>query len=120
MTPQDFARYEREARSLWHAPSTTLDLLSSAPGEFGDWRDLAACTSTDPEAFFPEKIDENAMAAKRVCARCDVRAECLEFALAMPVTEDWGIWGGMSANSRRKLRKRRAAEVAAAEDVAAA
>lgn len=42
--------------------------------------------------------------AKRVCLTCDVRGDCLEYALAND--ERFGIWGGMSERERRKLKKR--------------
>ena len=42
--------------------------------------------------------------AKRVCLTCDVRGECLEYALAHD--ERFGIWGGLSERERRKLKKR--------------
>ena len=44
------------------------------------WQDQALCAQTDPEAFFPEK-GGSTREAKRVCRGCDVRAECLEYAL---------------------------------------
>lgn len=87
----------------------TLDLPSSPPRE-SRWRDLAACAGTDPDAFFPESTNANDYAC-RVCARCDVRSECLAWALAH---NEVGTWGGMSENARRRLAaKRRAAGVAA-------
>ena len=46
-----------------------------------DWQDRALCAQTDPEAFFPEK-GGSTREAKRICQGCDVRAECLEYALA--------------------------------------
>ena len=42
--------------------------------------------------------------AKRVCLTCDVRGECLDYALAHD--ERFGIWGGLSERERRKLKKR--------------
>jgi WhiB family transcriptional regulator, redox-sensing transcriptional regulator len=45
-------------------------------------------------------------AAKAVCARCPVQAECLGHALASGPVH--GIWGGMSEEERRLLRQRRA------------
>lgn len=54
------------------------------------WQERALCAQTDPEAFFPEK-GGSTREAKKVCARCDVRAECLEYALAND--ERFGIWG---------------------------
>ena len=67
------------------------------------WQERALCAQTDPEAFFPEK-GGSTREAKRVCTGCDVRAECLEYALAKD--ERFGIWGGLSERERRKLRRR--------------
>ncbi len=67
------------------------------------WQDRALCPQTDPEAFFPEK-GGSTREAKRVCVGCDVKAECLEYALAND--ERFGIWGGLSERERRKLKKR--------------
>ena len=55
-----------------------------------------------PEAFFPEK-GGSTREAKRVCLSCDVRGECLEYALAND--ERFGIWGGLSERERRRLKK---------------
>ncbi len=77
----------------------------SAPGtEDESWRLSALCGETDPEAFFPEK-GGSTRDAKRVCTGCDVRAECLEFALAND--ERFGIWGGLSERERRRVRLQR-------------
>lgn len=65
------------------------------------WRDSALCAQVDPEIFFPEK-GGSAVAAKRVCARCMVRAECLEWALFYDVR--FGIWGGLTEDQRQKAR----------------
>ena len=73
------------------------------PGDEG-WRLDALCAETDPEAFFPEK-GGSTREAKRVCTGCDVRSECLEFALAND--ERFGIWGGLSERERRRLRLQR-------------
>ena len=67
------------------------------------WQERALCAQTDPEAFFPEK-GGSTREAKRVCASCEVRAECLEYALASD--ERFGIWGGLSERERRKLKRR--------------
>jgi WhiB family redox-sensing transcriptional regulator len=66
------------------------------------WRDEALCAQTDPEAFFPEK-GGSTREAKRICQTCDVRRECLEFAIQND--ERFGIWGGMSERERRRLRR---------------
>ena len=67
------------------------------------WQERALCAQTDPEAFFPEK-GGSTREAKKVCVGCDVRSECLEYALAND--ERFGIWGGLSERERRKLKKR--------------
>ena len=67
------------------------------------WQRDALCSQTDPEAFFPEK-GGSTREAKRVCQSCDVRQECLEYALAHD--ERFGIWGGLSERERRRLKRR--------------
>ena len=66
------------------------------------WQDRALCAQTDPEAFFPEK-GGSTREAKQVCLSCEVRSECLEYALAND--ERFGIWGGLSERERRKLKR---------------
>jgi WhiB family redox-sensing transcriptional regulator len=67
------------------------------------WQTDSLCAQTDPEAFFPEK-GGSTRDAKKICASCEVRAQCLEYALEND--ERFGIWGGLSERERRKLRKR--------------
>jgi len=66
------------------------------------WQAEALCAQTDPEAFFPEK-GGSTREAKRICEGCEVRSECLDYALAND--ERFGIWGGLSERERRKLRR---------------
>ncbi len=66
------------------------------------WQDRALCAQTDPEAFFPEK-GGSTREAKRVCRSCEVRTECLEYALQHD--ERFGIWGGLSERERRRLKR---------------
>ncbi len=68
-----------------------------------NWQERALCAQTDPEAFFPEK-GGSTREAKKVCLGCEVRGECLEYALQHD--ERFGIWGGLSERERRKLKKR--------------
>ncbi len=74
-----------------------------------DWRSQAACVDEDPELFFPVGTTgpaiEQAEEAKRVCARCEVREPCLEFAIA--TNQDAGVWGGLTEDERRSLRRAR-------------
>ena len=82
-------------------PAAPLSALLSAGPEA--WMDRAVCAQTDPEAFFPEK-GGSTREAKLVCRSCEVRAECLEYALAND--ERFGIWGGLSERERRRLKRR--------------
>jgi len=66
------------------------------------WAPAAKCLQADPDTFFPEK-GGSTREAKRICAGCDVRGECLEYALAND--ERFGIWGGLSERERRRLKK---------------
>jgi WhiB family redox-sensing transcriptional regulator len=66
------------------------------------WQEDALCAQTDPEAFFPEK-GGSTREAKKICTSCEVRAQCLQYALQND--ERFGIWGGLSERERRKLRK---------------
>ncbi|WP_406286140.1 WhiB family transcriptional regulator [Embleya sp. NBC_00896] len=66
------------------------------------WQERALCAQTDPESFFPEK-GGSTREAKKVCLACEVRDECLEYALAND--ERFGIWGGLSERERRRLKK---------------
>ncbi|MFC7405069.1 WhiB family transcriptional regulator [Georgenia alba] len=85
--------------------SDVLRLLAQEDADEGAlaWQDRALCAQTDPEAFFPEK-GGSTREAKRVCTSCEVRAECLEYALSND--ERFGIWGGLSERERRKLKRR--------------
>lgn len=80
---------------------TTRRLLPLIPSD-QDWQERALCAQTDPEAFFPEK-GGSTREAKRICSGCEVRAECLEYALTHD--ERFGIWGGLSERERRRLRR---------------
>jgi WhiB family transcriptional regulator, redox-sensing transcriptional regulator len=80
----------------WAEPTNAdLDAI-----EDDDWQDRALCAQTDPEAFFPEK-GGSTREAKKVCRACEVRAQCLDYALEN--REPWGIWGGLSNQERRQL-----------------
>lgn len=78
-----------------------LEIVEDADED--DWQDRALCAETDPEAFFPEK-GGSTREAKRICTGCEVRAQCLEYALAHD--ERFGIWGGLSERERRRLKRR--------------
>ena len=91
---------ETEERKVWIGLPGLGDGYADE-GELG-WQSDALCAQTDPEAFFPEK-GGSTRDAKKVCAACNVRSQCLEYALSND--ERFGIWGGLSERERRRLRK---------------
>lgn len=67
----------------------------------------AACRDHPGVSWHPE-LGESAAPAKAICAGCEVRQQCLAFALARGIAH--GIWGGLSPKERRQVaRSRRAA-----------
>jgi WhiB family redox-sensing transcriptional regulator len=73
-----------------------------------DWRHRALCRDEDPELFFPIGTTGPAVvqieAAKAVCRRCPVTTQCLTW--AMESGQDAGVWGGLSEDERRALKRR--------------
>jgi len=72
------------------------------------WRNKAVCQVEDPELFFPIGTSGPALLqveqAKAVCRRCPVTEQCLGWALE--TGQDAGVWGGMSEDERRAVRRR--------------
>lgn len=76
------------------------------------WWSRAACSTADPDLFFPISSAGPAVRqvarAKAICAHCEIQQACLNYALdAGPVQ---GVWGGMTEDERKLLvrRERRA------------
>ncbi|CAN5810582.1 hypothetical protein BH23ACT5_BH23ACT5_08260 [soil metagenome] len=69
----------------------------------------AACRSEPSEVFFSPSLKAQA-AAKRICSTCPVRWECLFYAI--DTRQQFGVWGGLSAEERLLLRRQVAREMA--------
>ena len=84
------------------APRTN-GLLPLRIGSFPDtdWMLQGACRTHPDVDFFPTD-GAGVAVARRVCARCPVRVQCLDYALSEGVTH--GVWGGTSDRERQKLR----------------
>ena len=67
----------------------------------GPWVEQAACASVGAEIFYVG-TGESTRPAKRICARCDVRAECLEYALDN--IEEHGVWAGYTRDALQRIR----------------
>jgi WhiB family redox-sensing transcriptional regulator len=108
--------YRPSAPDDWFVDPVKLGITGQRPNATGPavddednplaWQSDALCAQTDPEAFFPEK-GGSTRDAKKICTTCEVRAQCLEYALAND--ERFGIWGGLSERERRRLRRARSA-----------
>ena len=101
---EDEGPFPSDASRRPEAVGSVLPLFGNEADEtVMGWQERALCAQTDPEAFFPEK-GGSTRDAKKICTGCEVKAECLEYALAND--ERFGIWGGLSERERRKLKKR--------------
>lgn len=68
-----------------------------------DWQAQARCQGLDPDQFFVRGASQ-ARRAIRICDRCTVRTDCLQYALDNRV--DFGVWGGMTERQRRAYQRR--------------
>jgi hypothetical protein len=59
------------------------------------WQTMAKCSGKNTEIFF-----QNDEEAKRICADCPVRPDCLDAALIYNYS---GVWGGTTDKERRKI-----------------
>ncbi|ACU53208.1 transcription factor WhiB [Acidimicrobium ferrooxidans DSM 10331] len=74
------------------------------------WRERAQCRGVGFDVFFPPEDPrmeglaqrrQREASAKRICARCPVAGECLEWALENRETR--GIWGGRTELERKAI-----------------
>jgi len=73
--------------------------------EAAEWLDYAACGEYGAASMFPSEGDEMGIRlAKANCAVCPVLTECLTGALERG--EQWGVWGGMTTEERKSLRRK--------------
>ena len=85
-------------------PSMRGKLIEALAGGELAWQDYANCRGADADLFFPER-GASTRKAKAICNACDVKHECLDFAISQG--EKFGIWGGMSERERRRVRRQR-------------
>jgi WhiB family transcriptional regulator, redox-sensing transcriptional regulator len=84
----DSVRHQRDWLALHRA-------IDNAP--------LAVPCTNLPEAYYISDMADLHLQnlAKAACKTCPVRDECLSYALKW---EEYGVWGGLSPNERRKIR----------------
>lgn len=101
---RDVDRVVRPDGEIVHLPAPAVSDPAS-------WRPWAACADEDADLFFPAGR-QAAQVARRVCAACPVREQCLQYALEADVR--YGIWGGTTAGERKRIRSTRRGEGGAA------
>jgi len=71
------------------------------------WMEKASCRGVDTDIFMPSGRGPFDPVKKELalsyCNTCPVKAECVEYALSFDITV--GIYGGLTQNDRRRLRK---------------
>lgn len=72
--------------------------MGSGTGSEMGWTAYARCREVDAEQFFV-RGSAQAQRAIRICNRCTVREQCLQYALDNAV--DFGVWGGLTERQRR-------------------
>ena len=65
------------------------------------WHDDAACKGFATNLFYPEGPDTN-LEVLALCENCPVMDQCRDYGV---IYEEWGIWGGLTASQRRRVRK---------------
>lgn len=93
------------------AAGTPAGGMATLPPAGTSWKAYGLCAQTDPEVFFPEK-GGSTRDAKQTCMACEVKVQCLEYALSND--ERFGVWGGLSERERRRLRRSRTGTTLAA------
>jgi WhiB family transcriptional regulator, redox-sensing transcriptional regulator len=80
------------------------DTLTTPDHHTPPWMQHGRCRSLSPAEFFPSD-GVGVERARRICAECPVKAECLEYALTFRI--DHGVWGGCSERERRRILRQR-------------
>lgn len=69
-----------------------------------EWQELANCLGSPLDLFFPDSHEKTKLAkAKTICAGCQVKTECLEYALSFTDRALPGVWGGTTENQRKAM-----------------
>ena len=71
-------------------------------GDDQSWVARALCASIEPDALFVQGASQRQVRLR--CYECEVRLECLADALQSEA--NYGVWGGLSEDERRALKRR--------------
>jgi WhiB family transcriptional regulator, redox-sensing transcriptional regulator len=105
-------RSELEVLMAAH-PDPNRPTSTSAPDALASWMADGLCREIAPEVFFPS-TGSGVVAAQKICRRCPVAEQCLDYALEHRI--EFGVWGGVSERGRRRVLSARRADLAEAAD----
>jgi WhiB family redox-sensing transcriptional regulator len=91
-----------DVERLMQQPGIVDELLDLVRWLRPSWHARAACRSASIDAFFVGK-GKSIEPARRICADCPVRLDCLQY--AMEHDDVTGVWGGFSYLERRHARR---------------
>ncbi len=74
-----------------HSLEIWPQIVAGAVAQVTSWQDHANCSGVDQDLFFPQR-GASTRKAKAICEACEVKAECLEFAITQG-ERIIGIWG---------------------------
>ena len=90
-----------------------MDLEFLNVPDFSD-KGPTACSSYDPDLFFPDPEGPNFSQlmrhAKEICFTCPYQLRCLELAVK---NDEPGVWGGTSQPERRQMKRKNKIEIPA-------
>lgn len=87
------------SKDQWHLWLELQSAIDNAP-------EITPCTNF-PDLFFGDSAAGAAHTdirqAKALCQVCPITNECLTYAIE--AKEEWGVWGGLSTQERKRLRR---------------
>jgi WhiB family transcriptional regulator, redox-sensing transcriptional regulator len=86
------------------SPAVSIVLAINRNGDDTDWHGDALCAKNDPELWFHTATEADAI---EICVTCPVRIECADYALRN--REQYGVFGGLTADQRDRILARGAA-----------
>jgi len=101
------SRTDARRRDRRLVPAIGRQMLPHPTTEAWSWLLNARCRGSDTDVFFtrdgerPDAARRRQQRAIACCARCEVVAECGDYALRYQ--EPWGVWGGLSESERRRI-----------------
>ena len=100
-----------EGTSTHSSPVCPLPITMPGPvtPPLEDWHGRGLCTGEAPDIFFPARGDPGTQ-ARKICAACPVRRDCLEYAME---ADEFGVWGGLDQQERRNLKRKKRRRAAA-------